>query len=154
MPWDYAFAASSLLIAVPTGVKVFNWIATMWGGSIRLTTSMLFAIAFLFTFAIGGLSGVTFAAAPIDWQMTDTYYVVAHFHYVLFGGTLFARVGGHLLLVSEDERPHAFRELGQGAFLADGHRLQHDLLRPAFPRPAWNAAPGLHVSGSARAGPR
>jgi cytochrome c oxidase subunit I len=87
--WDYAFGASSLLIAIPTGVKIFNWIATMWGGSIRLTTSMLFAIAFLFSFTIGGLSGVAFATFPIDWQTTDTYFVVAHMHYVLFGGTLF-----------------------------------------------------------------
>jgi len=92
--WDYAFGASSLLIAVPTGVKVFNWIATMWGGSIRFTTSMLFAIAFLFTFTIGGLSGVTFATVPIDWQVTDSYYVVAHMHYVLFGGTLFGVMAG------------------------------------------------------------
>jgi heme/copper-type cytochrome/quinol oxidase subunit 1 len=75
-------------------VKVFNWIATMWGGAIRFTTSMLFAIAFLFTFTIGGLSGVQFATAPIDWQLTDTYYVVAHMHYVLFGGTLFAVMAG------------------------------------------------------------
>ncbi len=92
--WEYAFGASSLLIAIPTGVKVFNWMGTMWGGSIRLTTSMLFAIAFLFTFTIGGLSGVTFATVPIDWQVTDTYYVVAHMHYVLFGGTLFAVMAG------------------------------------------------------------
>jgi cytochrome c oxidase subunit I len=92
--WEYAFGASSLLIAVPTGVKIFSWIATMWGGSIRLTTSMLFAIAFLFTFTIGGLSGVTFATVPIDWQVTDTYYVVAHMHYVLFGGTLFGVMAG------------------------------------------------------------
>ena len=92
--WEYAFGASSLLIAVPTGVKIFNWIATMWGGSIRFTTSMLFAIAFLFTFTIGGLSGVQFATVPLDWQTTDTYYVVAHMHYVLFGGTLFALMAG------------------------------------------------------------
>src|SRR3954451_4539073 len=92
--WEYAFGASSLLIAVPTGVKIFNWIATMWGGSIRFTTSMLFAIAFLFTFTIGGLSGVTFATVPIDWQVTDTSYVVAHMHYVLFGGTLFGVMAG------------------------------------------------------------
>jgi cytochrome c oxidase subunit 1/cytochrome c oxidase subunit I+III len=87
---DAIFAASSLLIAVPTGVKIFNWIATMWGGAIRLKTAMLFSVAFLLQFVIGGLSGVTFAVVPIDWQMTDTYYVVAHFHYVLFGGTAFA----------------------------------------------------------------
>jgi len=90
---DVAFAASSMLIAIPTGVKIFNWIATMWGGSIRFTTAMLFATAFLVEFVIGGLSGVTFAAAPIDWQVTDTYYVVAHFHYVIFGGTAFAVMG-------------------------------------------------------------
>ncbi len=87
---DLAFAIGSMAIAVPTGVKIFNWIATMWGGTIRFTTSMMFATAFLLEFVIGGLSGVTFAAAPIDWQVTDTYYLVAHFHYVLFGGTAFA----------------------------------------------------------------
>lgn len=92
--WDYAFGASSLLIAVPTGVKIFSWIATMWRGAIRLNTAMLFAVAFLFTFTIGGLSGVSFATVPIDWQVTDTYYVVAHMHYVLFGGTFFAVMAG------------------------------------------------------------
>jgi len=88
------FAASSMLIAIPTGVKIFNWTTTMWGGSIRLTTSMLFAIAFLIQFVIGGLSGIAFAAAPIDWQLTDTYFVVAHFHYVLFGGSMFGVFAG------------------------------------------------------------
>jgi len=84
------FAASSMLIAVPTGVKIFSWSATMFGGSIRFTTAMLFAIAFLLEFTIGGLSGIAFATVPVDWQLTDTYFVVAHFHYVLFGGTAFA----------------------------------------------------------------
>jgi cytochrome c oxidase subunit I len=91
---DLFFVASSMAIAVPTGIKIFNWVFTMWGGSIRFTTSLLFAIAFILQFVIGGLSGITFAVAPIDWQMTDTYYVVAHFHYVLFGGTLFAMMAG------------------------------------------------------------
>lgn len=86
---DIFFAVGSLLIALPTGVKIFNWTATMWGGSIRLTTAMLFAVAFLLEFVIGGLSGVMFAAVPIDWQLTDSYFVVAHFHYVLIGGTVF-----------------------------------------------------------------
>ncbi|HEY1696078.1 MAG TPA: cytochrome c oxidase subunit I [Polyangiaceae bacterium] len=90
---DLFFVMGSMLIAVPTGVKIFNWIATMWGGSIRFTTAMLFAAAFLIEFVVGGLSGITFAVAPIDWQMTDTYYVVAHFHYVIFGGTAFALLG-------------------------------------------------------------
>jgi cytochrome c oxidase subunit I len=88
-PLDLFFAAASVLIAVPTGVKVFNWSTTLYGGSLRLRTPLLFAIAFLLQFTIGGLSGVTFATVPIDWQTTDTYYVVAHFHYVLFGGTFF-----------------------------------------------------------------
>jgi len=101
------FAAASMLIAVPTGVKIFNWTATMLGGSIRFTTSMLFAVAFLLEFTIGGLSGMIFAVVPVDWQVTDTYFVVAHIHYVLFGGTIFAlfagiyywfpKITGHLL---------------------------------------------------------
>jgi hypothetical protein len=91
---DLFFAAASMAIAVPTGVKVFNWIATMWGGSIRFTTAMCFAIAFIIQFVVGGLSGITFAVAPVDWQMHNTYYVVAHFHYVLFGGTLFGMLAG------------------------------------------------------------
>lgn len=92
--FDVLFGASSELIAIPTGIKIFNWIATMWGGKIRFTTSMFFAMAFLVTFTIGGVSGVTFAIVPTDWQTTDTYYVVAHMHYVLFGGTLFAVFAG------------------------------------------------------------
>ena len=91
---DTFFVVTSMLIAVPTGVKIFNWIATMWGGSIRFTTSMLFAMAFLIEFVIGGLSGITLAAAPIDWQVTDTYYIVAHFHYVVFGGSAFGIMAG------------------------------------------------------------
>ncbi len=91
---DLAFAATSALIAVPTGVKIFAWISTMWGGAIRFTTSMLFAIAFLIQFTIGGLSGVIFATVPMDWQLTDTYFLVAHMHYVLFGGTLFGVFSG------------------------------------------------------------
>lgn len=81
------FSATSMLIAVPTGVKIFNWLGTMWAGSIRYTTSMFFAAGMVGLFVIGGISGVTLASVPVDWQVTDTYYVVAHMHYVLFGGT-------------------------------------------------------------------
>ncbi len=88
------FAAASMLIAVPTGVKIFNWTATMLGGSIHFTTAMMFAVAFLLEFTIGGLSGMAFAAVPVDWQLTDTYFVVAHIHYVLIGGTIFALFAG------------------------------------------------------------
>ncbi len=87
---DAFFGATSMIIAVPTGIKVFSWLATMWGGQLRFTTAMLFATAFLPLFVIGGLTGVHFASVPVDWQTTDTYYVVAHFHYVLFGGSYFA----------------------------------------------------------------
>ncbi|MGC2822514.1 MAG: cytochrome c oxidase subunit I [Candidatus Sulfotelmatobacter sp.] len=92
--FDMFFAFGSMLIAIPTGVKIFNWIFTMWGGAIRFTTSMKFAVAFLIEFTIGGLSGVVFATVPMDWQLTDSYVVVAHIHYVLFGGTMFAVFAG------------------------------------------------------------
>jgi cytochrome c oxidase subunit 1 len=88
------FAATSMLIAVPTGVKIFNWIATMWGGSIRFTTAMLFAAAFLVEFTIGGLSGVGFSVVPVDWRLTDSYFVVAHIHYVLIGAALICGFAG------------------------------------------------------------
>jgi cytochrome c oxidase subunit 1 len=89
-----AFAVSTMFIAVPTGVKILNWMATMWGGKISFTTPMLFSIGLVTMFTIGGLSGVSHAVAPADTQQTDTYYIVAHFHYVLFGGALFGFVGG------------------------------------------------------------
>jgi cytochrome c oxidase subunit 1/cytochrome c oxidase subunit I+III len=88
------FAATSMLIAVPTGVKIFNWIATMWGGSIQFKTAMLFATAFLIEFTVGGLSGVGFAIVPIDWRLTDTYFVVAHIHYVFIGASLICGFAG------------------------------------------------------------
>jgi cytochrome c oxidase subunit I len=84
------FSFVSFLIAVPTGVKFFNWIATMWGGSISFETPMLFSVGFLMNFLLGGVTGVMVASPPIDYQAQDSYFVVAHFHYVLGGGTLFA----------------------------------------------------------------
>ena len=89
-----AFALSSMIIAVPTGVKIFNWLGTTWGGRLRFTTPMLFGLGLVAMFTIGGLSGVTHAVAPHNYQQTDTYYVVAHFHYVLFGGALFGLFAG------------------------------------------------------------
>jgi cytochrome c oxidase subunit 1 len=89
-----AFAISTMFIAVPTGVKIFNWLATLWGGDIRFKTPLLFAIGFIAMFTIGGLSGVTHAVVPSDYQQTDTYYIVAHFHYVLFGGAIFGLFSG------------------------------------------------------------
>ncbi|BDD06070.1 cytochrome c oxidase subunit I [Aureibacter tunicatorum] len=93
-PVNTFFSAASMLIGIPTGIKVINWTATMWGGRIFFSTSMLFAVAFLIDFTLGGLSGIAFAIAPIDWHITDTYFVVAHIHYVFLGGTLFASFAG------------------------------------------------------------
>jgi cytochrome c oxidase subunit I len=87
---DAIFSGASFLIAVPTGIKMFNWIATIYGGKLVLASPMLFALGFLAMFLIGGLTGIMLAAVPIDWQVSDTYFVVGHFHYVLFGGSLFA----------------------------------------------------------------
>jgi cytochrome c oxidase subunit I len=87
------FMLSTMLIAVPTGVKVFNWTATMWKGSLTFETPMLFALAFLFLFTIGGFSGLMMAIAPVDFQYHDTYFIVAHFHYVLVPGAVFAIMG-------------------------------------------------------------
>ncbi|HET7529822.1 MAG TPA: cytochrome c oxidase subunit I [Mycobacteriales bacterium] len=88
------FSLMTYLIAVPTGVKFFNWIGTMWRGSITFDTAMLFSIGFLITFLLGGLTGVMLASPPIDFHVTDTYFVVAHFHYVLFGTVVFAMFAG------------------------------------------------------------
>ncbi|NJD10060.1 MAG: cytochrome c oxidase subunit I, partial [Gemmatimonadetes bacterium] len=90
---DSFFTISTMIIAIPTGVKIFNWIATLWGGKIRFTTAMLYAVGMIIVFTIGGVSGVMHATSPHDLQQTDTYFVVAHFHYVLIGGLIFAIFG-------------------------------------------------------------
>ena len=88
------FMYATMLIAVPTGVKIFNWVATMWRGSMTFETPMLFAVGFIFVFAMGGFTGLIMAVAPLDIQLHDTYYIVAHFHYVLVAGSLFALFAG------------------------------------------------------------
>jgi cytochrome c oxidase subunit 1 len=91
---DTFFGLSTMLIAIPTGVKIFNWIATMWGGALRFPTPMLFAIGLVAMFPIGGISGVMHASPPADLQQTDTYFIVAHIHYVLFGGSMMGLFAG------------------------------------------------------------
>jgi cytochrome c oxidase subunit I len=91
---DSFFVASTMIISIPTGVKIFNWLATMWGGSLRFTTAMLFAIGMLAVFTVGGLTGIMHASAPVDLQQHDTYFVVAHFHYVVVGGSLMGLFAG------------------------------------------------------------
>jgi cytochrome c oxidase subunit 1 len=102
-----AFGLATMLIAIPTGVKIFNWLGTVYGGAVKLTSAMLFSLGFVAMFTLGGLSGVLHSVVPADTQQTDTYFVVAHFHYVLFGGLMFGvfsgfyywwpKVFGHLL---------------------------------------------------------
>ena len=87
------FAVSTMLVAIPTGIKIFNWLGTMYGGKIRFDLPMIFCLGFLFQFLIAGLTGVMLAVAPFNWQLSDSYFVVAHFHYVLIGGLLFTIFG-------------------------------------------------------------
>ena len=89
-----AFSLATMAIAVPTGVKIFNWIGTLWGGHLKMRTPMMFALGFIWMFMIGGFSGVMHAAAPADAQQQDSYFVIAHFHYVLIGGSIFALLAG------------------------------------------------------------
>src|SRR5213075_241632 len=88
------YTAASMAVSIPTGLQIFCWIATMWQGRPRLRVPLLYVVGFIFTFVIGGLSGVMIAAVPLDLQIHDTYFIVAHLHYVLIGGAVFPLLGG------------------------------------------------------------
>ena len=113
----------------------------MWGGSMSFDTPMLWSIGFLTTFLFGGLTGIILASPPLDFHVSDSYFVVAHFHYVVFGTVVFAMFAGLLLLVAEDDRPDARRAARQGALLAAVHRLPHHVPGAALAGRRGHAAP-------------
>ena len=147
-PLQVWFMLTSMAIAVPTGVKIFNWIGTMWMGQIRFEPPMLFATGFILVFLIGGLSGIALAIFPFDLYVTDSYFVVAHFHYVMGSIPVFAVLGGAALLVSEDDRPDARPDARDQELLGALRRLQPHLLPDARDGPLGDAAPRRHVHGS------
>ena len=137
------FALMTMLIAVPTGVKIFNWIGTMWRGSITFETPLVWSIGFLVTFVFGGLTGVILASPPLDFHVSDTYFVVAHFHYVVFGTVVFAMFAGFYFWWPKWTGKMLNETPGQVALLAAVHRLPHDVPHPALARRRGDAPPVL-----------
>ena len=150
---DAAFSTTTMLIAVPTAVKIFNWIATLWGGKIRFTVPAMFSIAFVFLFTIGGLSGVMHASPPVDLQQQDSYFVVAHFHYVLVGGALMGLLAGIFFYFPKMFGRMMSEKYGKAAFwtIFAGINLtffpMHFLGAMGMPRRTWqyDAASGMDL---------
>jgi len=147
------FASTTTLIAIPTAVKIFNWVATMYGGKLRFHTPMLFATGFIAMFLIGGLNGAALAVVPFDYQITDTYFVVAHIHYVLFGGSVFGIFGGLYYWFPKMSGRHLSEKLGKIQFwlMLVGMNLaffpMHILGVLGMPRRQYTYPSGLGWSG-------
>ena len=139
------FTAASIMIAIPSGIQIFCWIATLWGGQLRFRTPLLYVLGFFFTFVIGGLTGVMLAAVPLDLQVHDTFFVVAHFHYVLIGGAVFPLLGGLFYWFPKMTGRMLSETWGKVSLLAGLPRLQAHLLPAAHPGARRDAAPGLHL---------
>jgi cytochrome c oxidase subunit 1 len=135
------FSALTFLVAIPTAVKVFNWIATLYKGSIALNTPMLYALGFLFLFSIGGLTGLPLGALATDLHLHDSYFVVAHFHYVMMGGTVIALVGGIHHWWPKMFGQDVQRDLGHHRLPDRLRRVQHHLLHPVLPGHPGHAPP-------------
>ena len=139
------FMISTMLVAVPTGVKIFNWLATTWRGNLIFDTPMLYALGFIAVFTLGGLSGVFLAVFPFDWDVNDTYYVVAHLHYVLFGGSILGIFAGLYYWWPKMFGRVLDEKIGKWQFWFTVHRLQHHVLPAAHARAPRHAASHLHV---------
>jgi cytochrome c oxidase subunit I len=143
------FMLSSFLIGIPTGVKIFNWTATLWRGSLVMTTSLYWAIGFLIIFLIGGITGIFLAVFPVDWQLNDTYFVVAHFHYVLMGGAVFTIMAGTYYWYPKMTGRLCNERLGKASFWVTfiGFNLtffvQHALGLSGMPRRIYTYQPGM-----------
>jgi cytochrome c oxidase subunit I len=143
------FMLSSFLIGIPTGVKIFNWTATLWRGSLVMTASMMWAIGFLIVFLIGGITGIFLATFPVDWQLNDTYFVVAHFHYVLMGGAVYSIMAGTYYWYPKMTGRLCSERLGKLSFWVTfiGFNMtffvQHALGLSGMPRRIYTYQPGM-----------
>jgi len=146
---DAAFGVTTMLIAIPTGVKIFNWMFTLWGGNIRFTTAMLFAVSFIGMFTMGGLSGIMHASPAVDLQHQDSYFVVAHFHYVLFGGAIMGLFSGFYYWFPKMSGRYMDERMGKVVFwlLLIGFNTtffpMHIVGAWGMPRRTWTYAAGL-----------